>query len=163
LLQGLALRLAQLRGHVHAHACQQVALAAALEPRRAAALDAEQLPVGRAGRDLELDAALGRRDLDRRAERGLVEVDGNLEHEVVAAPLVELRRLDPRDDVEVACGRAAVAGLALPLELDLRAVLHAGGDADREPLRPPLAAGSPAGRARRLDDRPHPAATRARL
>ena len=52
-------------------------------------------------------------------------VDRHLEHEVVAAALVELRGLDARDDEEVAGGRAAPAGLALALELDLRAVLDA--------------------------------------
>ena len=106
-----------------------------------------------AGRDLQRHAAVGRRDLDRRAERRLVERDRHLEHEVVAAPLVQLRRLDPRHDEEVAGGRAAPAGLALALELDLRAVLDARGDPHRVALRPPLAAGAVAGRARRLDDR----------
>ena len=90
----------------------------ALQRRRAAALHAQQLAVLRAGRDLDRDAAVGRRDLDRRAERGLVERDRHLEHEVVAAALVQLRRLDARDDEEVARRRAALAGLALALELD---------------------------------------------
>src|SRR5439155_1160289 len=73
------------------------------------------------------------------AERRLVERDGNVEHEVVATALVELRRLDARDDVQIAGGRAAESGLALTLELDLRAVLDAGRNAHRVALRAPLA------------------------
>src|SRR5262249_22505118 len=123
LLERGALRLRQLRGHGHAHAREQVAAAVALQARRSAALDAQELAVLRAGGNLERDAAVGGRDLDRRAERDLVEGHGYVEHEVVASPLVELRRLDARDDVEIAGGSAAPAGLALALQLDLRAVL----------------------------------------
>src|SRR6185312_12113119 len=82
---------------------------------------------------------------------------------VVAAPLVELRRLDARDDVEVSGGRAAEPGFALSLQLDPRAVLHAGGDPNRVALRPPLTASAAAGRARRLDDSAVAATVRARL
>src|SRR5207244_4293874 len=92
-----------------------------------------------------------------------VEGDGNVEHEVVAASLVELRGLDAGDDVEVARRRAAEAGLALALELDLRTVLDARRDAHRVALRPPLASRAAAGRARRLDDGAAAAAVRARL
>src|SRR4029077_18545903 len=93
----------------------------------------------------------------------LVERDRHLEHEVVAAPLVQLRRLDPGDDEEVARWSAAPAGLPLALEPDLGAVAHARGDTDRVALRSPLAAGAVAGRAGRLDDRPVAATGRAGL
>src|SRR5215468_7284130 len=138
-LERLALGLRQLRRHLHAQPREQVAAPAALQLRRAAPLDAKELSVARAGRHLQRDAPVGRRDLDLRAKRSLVERDGDLEHEVVAAALVELRRLDARDDVEVAGRRAAEARLALALQLDLRPVLDAGGDVDRVALRAPLA------------------------
>src|SRR2546423_14249251 len=114
-----------------------------LQLRHATSHDREQLPFPLPPRPLQPDAAVGRRDLDPGAERRLVEGDRNLEHEVVAAALVELRRLDARDHVEVARGRAAEAGLSLALELDLRAVLDAGGGAGRVALssaRPPRGA-----------------------
>src|SRR5262249_24642574 len=113
--------------------------------------------------NLQRHPPVGCRDLDRRAERDLVEADRDVEHEVVAAALVELRRLHARDDVQVAGGRAAVAGLALALELDLGAVLDAGRDAHRVALGAPLTAGAAARPARRLDDRAVAAAARARL
>src|SRR4051794_7463488 len=114
-LERLALGLVRLRRHLHAQAREQVATAVALQLRRAAAFDAQHLPVGGTGRDLQRDTAGGRRDLDLGAERGLVVVDGHIDDEVVAATLVELRRLDTRDDEEVACGCTAVAGLTLAL------------------------------------------------
>ena len=48
---------------------------------------------------------VGGRHLDGRAERGVGERDGHLDDQIVAAPLEDLRRLDVRDDVEVAGGR----------------------------------------------------------
>src|SRR5207302_10422325 len=56
-----------------------------------------------------------------------------------------------------------VAGLPLAAQLDPRAVLDAGRDADLEAPRPPLAAGAVAVGAGILDDRAVPAAARARL
>src|SRR5262249_1515989 len=50
-----------------------------------------------------------------------------------------------------------------PLQLDLGAVAYARRDLDAIALRPPLPAGAVTRRARRLDDRAHPAAVRARL
>ena len=113
--------------------------------------------------NLQRDGALGRRHVDLAAERGGRVRDGHVDDQIVAAPLVDLRRLDARDDVEVARGRAAVPRLALALELDARAVLRACRDLDREALRAPLAARAVTRRARRLDDRAHAAALRARL
>src|SRR5439155_1530075 len=51
----------------------------------------------------------------------------------------------------------------LAAQLDLRAVLRSGGDLDGEALRTPLTARASTRRARRLDDRAHAAALRARL
>ncbi len=126
-------------------------------------LDAEQLPVLRARRHLERQAPVGRRDLDRRPERGLVEAHRQLEHEVVAAALEELRALDTGDHEEVARRRAAPAGLAFALQPDLRPVLHPGRDRDAVALRAPLAARAVAGRAGRVDDGADASTVRARL
>src|SRR5579862_1935761 len=163
LLERLALRLRELGRHLHADAREQVAAAVPLQLRDAAALDAQQLAVRRTGRNLQRDTPVRGRNLDRRTERRLVERDRHLEHEVVPAPLVQLRRLDARDDVEVARGRAAVTRLALALQPDARSVLDARRDLDGKALRPPLAAGAVTRRARLLDDRAHAMAARTRL
>src|SRR5262249_7684198 len=140
----------------------QVALTGALQLRRAAAFDAQELAVFSTGRDLQLYRALGRRHLDGRAQRRLRKRHRHVDLQVgLAAPPIKLRGLDPRDDVEVAGGAAAVAGLALAAELDACAVLDAGRNLHLEASRPPLAAGAAAVRARLLDDCPVPAAARA--
>src|SRR5712691_6013618 len=56
-----------------------------------------------------------------------------------------------RDHVQVAGGAAADSGLALALEPDPRAVLDPGGNLHGVALRPPLAAGAAAARARLLE------------
>ena len=148
LLERLALRLRQLRGHRHAHAREQVAAAVALEaaarrgPSRAAACRPASRPESSARRGRPASGSRPSAPSAASSRR-----DRHLEHEVVAAALVELRRLDARDDVEVAGRRAAPARLALALQLDLRAVLDAGRDPHRVALRAPLAAGA-AGRSR---------------
>ncbi len=70
-------------------ACEHVALAGALEARRAAALDPQQLAVLGARGNLERHGALRRRHLDLAAERGGREGDRHLHDQVVAAALVE--------------------------------------------------------------------------
>src|SRR5581483_4012007 len=149
--------------HLDVHAREHVALAVALETRSAAALDAQQLSVLGAGRDLQRHQAFGCRHLDLASERNGRERHGHVDDEIVAAPFVDLRRLNARDHVEVAGGRAAVPRLALALQLDTRPVLDARGDLHRVALRAALAAGAVTRRARRLDDRAHAAAARARL
>src|SRR5919109_2201160 len=150
-LDRLALGLRELRGDNHAQARQQVALAAAVELRGAPAAHAQELPVLRAGGDLQGDAPVGRRHLDLRAEHRLRVRHGHLDDEVGAAALEERRSGDARRHDEVARGPAREAGLALALVPDLRAVLDPGRDLDRVPLRPALTAGALAGAARFLD------------
>src|ERR1700760_4042863 len=84
-LERLALGLGQLLGDVHSQPREQVAAAGAVQLRRAAPLDPEQLPVLRARRHLQRDAALGSGDLDRRTHGGFAEGDWHVENEVVAA------------------------------------------------------------------------------
>src|SRR5262249_58310385 len=91
------------------------------------------------------------------------EGEGHLHDEVVTSPLVRRRGLDPCDDDQVAARAAVVAGLALPLEPDLRAVLDARLDLHGERAPPPLATRAVALRARLLDHGAVAATTRARL
>src|SRR6476619_1034833 len=137
---------------------EQVPLAAAVQLRRTAALDAEQLAALRAGRHLERDRPFWRRDLDRRAECRLRVRHRHLEHEVGAAALVERRCLDLHAHVEIAGGATAATGLALPLEADPDPVLGAGGHLHLVAARDPLTAGAAAVLARRVDDDAVPAA-----
>src|SRR5439155_337376 len=118
------------------------------------ALPAQQRPILRAGLDLYRDRAVRGRYLDGRTERGLRERDRDLDDQVVASALVQLRRLDARDDVEVARLAAREAGLALALQADAGAVLDAGRDLDRVALRPALAPGAAAAGTRVLDHGP---------
>src|SRR5437588_261675 len=127
------------------------------ELAREALDDPQELAVLRPGRNLERDRAAGRRHLDAAAESGGRERDGHLDEQIVAPALVDARRLDARDDVEVAGGRAPVPRLSLALQLDPRPVLHARRDLHGEPLRPPLAPRAVTRLAGRPDDRPHPA------
>src|SRR5207247_556774 len=107
--------------------------------------------------------AFRRRHLDRRAERGVGERDGDVDDEVRAAPLVDRRLGHARDDDQVAGRAAAVAGLALALEADPRPVLDPGRDLDRVALPPALASSAVAARAGLLDDRAVAVAARTRL
>src|SRR5581483_8175479 len=91
------------------------------------------------------------------------ERDGNVHDEIVAAPLVRVGARDARHDDEIACRPTVLAGLALALQADLRAVLHARLHLHRVRLDPPLAAGAVAVRARLLDHGAVAAAARARL
>ena len=129
LLERLALGLRQLRRHLDAQPREQVARPSPFSFGAPRPLTRSSLPSSVPAGTFNETRPSGRRDLDLGAERGLGERDRHLEHEVVAAALVELRRLDARDDVEVAGRRAAAAGLALALQLDLRAVLDARRDA----------------------------------
>src|SRR5581483_8796130 len=159
----LALLLVDALRHLDADAGQDVALAGAAQARRAAALDPQELAVLGAGGDLQRDVALRRRHLDLAAERGGRERDRHLDDEVVAAALVRVRLRDARDDDEVAVRAAVRAGLALPLEPDLRAVLDAGLDLHGVVAEPALAARALALLARLLDHGAVAAAARARL
>src|SRR5256886_13339478 len=163
LLEQLALALLQLLRHLDLDAREQVAAAGALQLRRALALHAQQRPVLRAGLDLHRDRAVRGRHLDGRTERGLRERDRDLDDQVVASALVQLRRLDARDDVEVARLAAREAGLTLALQADAGAVLDAGRDLDRVALRPALAPGAAAAGTRVLDHGPVAMTARAGL
>src|SRR6476619_1429595 len=164
LLERLALLLRQFLRNVHAQAGDQVALPAAVQLRSTVAADAQLAAVLRAGGNLQRYAvAVRRRHLDRRAERGFRVRDGNLDDQIRAAPLELLRRVDPRHDIEVARRPTAFTDLALALEADSRAVLHACRNLHRVVLRAPLATCARALLARLLDDRPVPAAARTRL
>src|SRR5256886_8360192 len=163
ILEQLALALFQLLRHLDLDAREQVAAAGALQLRRALALHAQQRPVLRAGLDLHRDRAVRGRHLDGRPERGLRERDRDLDDQVVAAALVQLRRLDARDDEEVARFAAREAGFALALQADAGAVLDAGRDLDRVALRPALAPGAAAAGTRVLDHGPVAMTARAGL
>src|SRR6266508_1144996 len=129
--------------------CMPTSSAAPL--RRAALLDAQELSALGAGGDLQGHRAFRSRHLDARAERGVRKRDRYVDDEIRAAALVERRIGDARDDDQVARRAAAESGLALPLQANLRAVLDAGRDLHRVALRPALAAGPEAARARLLD------------
>src|SRR5919197_5538982 len=163
LLQELALLLVHTLRHLDPEPREDVALAGAGEARRAAALDPQQLAVLGAGRHLQRDRPFGRRHLDLAAERGGRERHRHLHDEVVAAPLVDRRRRHAREDDDVARGTAVLAGLALALEPNLRAVLDARLDLHRVRLDAALAARAAALRARLLDHGAVAAAARARL
>src|ERR671931_61973 len=163
LFEQLALPLLQLLRNDDVYAREQVAASTALELRSALPFDPQQGSVLRAGLDLQRDRSVGRWDLDGRAERGLREEDRYVDDEVVAPPLVELRRLDPGDDVEVTGLPARVPRLALALEPDAGPVFDAGRDLDRVALRPALAPGAAATRTRILDHGAVAVTPRARL
>src|SRR6266508_564117 len=86
-----------------------------------------------------------------RAERSVRERDRHVDDEIRAAALVERRVGDARDDDQVARRAATESGLALPFQANRRTVLDAGRDRQRVALRPALAAGPAAARARLLD------------
>src|SRR5262249_38074050 len=160
----LAAALVHLLRDVDLHAREQVALAPALELRRAAALDLQELAVLRARGDLQRDRPVRRRHVDASAEGSRGKAHGHIDQQVRdAAPVVDRRLRDARPDVEVACRAAADAGLALALEPDARAVLDARGDLHRVALRPALAARAVTVVARLLDHGAVAAGGRARL
>src|SRR5262249_13446132 len=164
LLEQLAAALVQLLRHLDAHAREEVALTGALQLRRAAALDLQQLAVLGTGRDLQRHRAGGRGPLDAAAERGGREADRHLDDEVgLAAALVDRRGSHARDDVQVARRPACHAGLPLALEPNTSPVLDPRRDLHRVALRPPLAAGAVTAVARLLDHGAVAAAARARL
>src|SRR6185503_13191310 len=132
----------------HAEPGEEVALPAAVELRRAAALHAKELPVLGACRNLQRHGALRGRDLDARAERCLRVGDRDLEHQIGAAALVERRRRDLDADEQIAGGTAVHPWLALALEPDARAVLRAGGHLHLVAARHALATAAAAPRAR---------------
>src|SRR5829696_352673 len=164
-LDRLALGLGQLLRDGDAHAREQVALAAALQLGGPLPLQLQQLARLGAGWNLDREPfAVRRRHLDLRPQCRLRIRDRDVDDEIGrAAPLEQLRRRNARHHEEVARWPAVETGLALALQPDARAVLDAGGDLDRVALRALLATGSVAARARVLDDRPVPAAARARL
>jgi hypothetical protein len=151
-LEGLALLLVHFLRHLDLDSRQHVAPTFTVQVRHAAALDAQELAVLRAGGDLQLHRPVGRRRLDLAAERCSGVRHGDVDDQIVTPALVDLRRLDARDHVEVAGGRPAVTGLALALEPDPSPVLDARGNLDRVALRAALAPAAVAGRARLLDD-----------
>src|SRR5690606_14125421 len=118
--------------------------------------------LGAAG-DLQRLLAAHRRDLDLRAERRLRERDRHLADEVVLLTLEEGVRLYVDKAVQVAARPAVPARLALARYPELRPVLDAGRDPDRDLALHRHAAGAPARPARLLDDRPFAAAARAGL
>src|SRR5262249_1397348 len=103
------------------------------------------------------------RHLDLRAERRFGVCDRHVDDEVGVAALKALRRLDARDDEQVARRAAVRTDLALALEADARALPHAGGDLPRVRLPPHFRPGAVTVAARLLDHRPVPATARARL
>src|SRR3954452_17222613 len=90
LLEQLALLLVHLLGDLDLDPREHIALAGAFEARRAAALDAQELPVLGPCRHRQLHGAVWRRHLDLRAERGGRIRDRHRDDQVVAAPLVDL-------------------------------------------------------------------------
>src|SRR5439155_25635074 len=96
-------------------------------------------------------------------ERRLREHDRNVDDQVIAAALVQLRGLDASDDVEVARLASREAGLALALQADAGPILDARGDLHRVALRPALAPPAPPSPARALDHGPVAVAARAGL
>src|SRR5262249_49722370 len=91
------------------------------------------------------------------------EGDRHLDDKVVAAALVSVRLRNPRDDDQVAVRTAVLAGLALALEPDLRAVLDARLDLHGVRAPTPLTARAVALRAGLLDHGAVASTARARL
>src|SRR3954452_1209339 len=163
LLEQLAFLLVHALRHLDAHARENVALAAAAQLRSPTALDAQQLAVLRARRDLQRHGPARSGHLDGAAEGRRRERHRYLHDQIVAAPLVGVGGRDTGEDDEVACRTAVLPRLTLALEANARAVLHAGLDLHGVRLDAALAPGPLAVWARLLDDCPVPAATRAWL
>src|SRR5262249_52197002 len=123
----------------------------------------QQLAVLGAGRNLQRDRAARRRDLHLPAESGGRERDGDLDDQIIAAPLVGVGLRDPCDDDPGAVRTAVPAALALALEPDLRAVFAARLDLHRVRAQSALATRALALRARLLDHGAVAAAARTRL
>src|SRR5947209_4172530 len=100
------------------HADQLVAVSVAVQIDKSLALEPDYFARLRSRWNLQLDLALKRRDLDFSAERGLRETDRDLDHDVVILAHEERMLLDVDDDVEVAAGAAAEAGLALVAQFE---------------------------------------------
>src|SRR4029453_2884611 len=158
----LELLLVQLLRHLQAQARKDVALPA-LELRRAAALDPQQLPVLGAAGHLQRHRAVRRRYVDSGPQCRVGERDRHVDDEVGAAPLVDRRLGYARDDMQISGRAAGGPGLALSLEPDPGAVLDAGRNLHRVALRSALAPGSTAARARIFDHGAVPAAAWAGL
>src|SRR5262249_4623203 len=101
----------------------------------AEAVDAHHLAALQSALEGVRDRAVQRRHLDVAAQGRLAEGDRHLADEVVAVALEQRVLADAGDHVQVAAGRAGVAGLALAADPDAGAVVHAGRHVDLQ--RPP--------------------------
>src|SRR5262249_3953454 len=94
-----------------------------------------------AGRNIDArHLAIERRHFDAAAECGLNHRDWHAAVNVGAFALEQLVTAHRQEDVEIACGAAARAGLALAGQANARAVLDAGRNGDLERLVAPHAA-----------------------
>src|SRR6266404_7902183 len=113
------------RRHLHHQHDVEIAASRALHVRDALAAEA-QLAAALAPRgNLQLDGAVGRRHVDRRAVYRLAHGHRHLQVEIAAAPLETRVRPDARHDVEVARRGTADPGTALAGETNARAVVDA--------------------------------------
>ncbi len=117
-----------------------VALAAAVQARNTFPLERENAARGRSGRHVEAGVSVERRDAQRAAERREVERHGPGENHVEAVAPELLVRRDGHEHVEIAGTSAPPARVSLPRETQPRAVVHAGGDRNRERSRAARAA-----------------------
>ena len=156
----LALLVVERARHQHVRDQPQIAARAAAQARHAVALEHEHGAGLQARLDLDLLLAVERLDRARGAEHGLrerqVELADEIEpvaHEALVGPHVHAH-------VEVAGGRAELAGVAVARDAHGLAVVDARRDVDAElaPLRPPAAAAAVG--AGLLRDPPAPAARR---
>jgi hypothetical protein len=134
----------------------QVATAAIVEVRHTLATNSEHPAALGTGRDLEAGCLLIRikhRYVDLVAERGLGEIDRQVELQIIALATEEAVRLDVNDQVEVAGWATVGAGLTFVTEANLRVVVDTGRDADLQLALNLDAALTAALLARVLDDR----------
>ena len=104
----------------------QVAAAVFAQERDAFAADADDAAALGAGGDFQGDLfAVEGGNGELVAERGLGDVDGHLEQQVVALALEEAVRLDVQHDVQMAGYAAARGGLALAVQPQLDAFVGA--------------------------------------
>src|SRR5690606_7280405 len=128
----------QAGGDPDPHADDQIAPATALQPREAAATQAQQVSGLRAGRHPDPGGAVHRRDLELRAEGGLREGQVELVDQVGAVADEALVLLDLHDGDDVAARPTSRPGVPLAPQGNVVARRDAWRDVDVDRTRPAL-------------------------